>query len=256
MLAVGSTASASITQIQSGGQGGSEPSVWNVLNALLGPGASLTQADVNGGGVELGGHTGLSRVSDSTDQFYRDGSAPVSVLGLFFDNPDIGEPFGGDAHDLFFENESSGAAAVQVTDGQSVLGQIDVNIGEIYSLTAVRGSLPFDGSQDNTSRQIASSIDSENIASGDTTIDRMVTFSIDIDDIPTLTALDGTTIDLSGMQGPASSGVAYVHFFDTGSDADYQDAVYLTIGATAVPTPGAIALFVAAGGYVTRRRRR
>jgi len=250
-----SSASAAVTQIQGGGQGGSEPAVWNVLNTLIGGGSSLTQADVNAGGIDLGGVLGLDRLDDDIDQFFQDGDTPVSVLGLFFNNPNIGDPFGGDEHDLYFENETLGGPAVKIADGINVLGPIAVGMGELYSLTAVRGSVAFDGSQDNANRAIASSIESENIASGDTTTDRMVTFAVDISEIPTLNSLDGGTIDLAGAVGPNSSDFAYIHFFDTGSDADYQDAVYLTIGARAIPTPGAGALMAMAGLVALRRRR-
>lgn len=254
-LAISGGAHASITPIAGGGQGGTEPSVWAVLNALVGNGASLTQADVNAGGENLGGVAGLSRVDDDVDQFYRDGNAPISVIGLFYDNPNMGDPFGGAAHSLYYENESTGAAAIQLTNGGVGLRQINVGPNELYSLTAVRGGLDFDGSQNGVLANIASSIASENVASGVTSTDRMVTFAIDIEEIPVLTALDGSIIELASRSN-SGSGRAYVHFFDTGSDADYQDAIYLTVGARAIPTPGGLGLLGGAGLAAMRRKRK
>lgn len=252
-----SVASATITeftQIQGGGQGGSEPSVWQVLNTLVGGGASLTQADVNDGGVDIGGVTGLSRLDDDVDQLYTGDITTVSVAGLFFNNADINNPFGGDDHNLFFEDETSGDPAVQVTQNENVLAPISVGEGGVFSLTAVRG-VAFDGSQNNSSRAIASSIDSENIADGDTTTDRMVTFVIDVNEIPSINTLDGESVNVAAIAEDENVDVAYVHFFDTGSDADYQDAVYVTIGAQNIPAPGAAFLLSVAGLAATRRRR-
>ncbi len=252
-FAPGGVANAAVTTVQGGGLGGSEPSVWNVLNALI-PGANLNQAQINTAGP-IGAVAGLSRVDDDFDRLFIDGQVPVSVLGLFFSNPDIGQPFAGDEHDLYFENETAGGFATQVADFTNVLGPISVGPGETFSLTAVRDNLFFDGTQDVSKRAIASSIPSENVADGDTSQDRMVTFQIDISQIGTLNGLDGQTIDLSQLSPVGGSGLAYVHFFDTGSDADYQDAVYLTLGARNVPTPGAAALLCLAGAAGVRRRR-
>ncbi len=257
LAAGGSVAEAGYTHVASGGQGGSEPSVANVLSALIG-GATISEADVNGGGVELGGVTGLSRVSDTGDQLFQDGPVPVSVMGLFFGNANINNPFGGAQHELYYENESLGGSAVQLTNGSSVLGNIGVGMGEKFSLTAVRGGKAFDGSQDNTDRAIASSIVSENVASGSTSADRMVTFEIDIEEIPTLNGLDGSLIDLQSLALSSGATTAHIHFFDTGSDADYQDAVYLTVGAraSAIPTPAAAPVAAVGLGVVCGRRRR
>lgn len=251
------SAHAAVTQIQ-GGFEGIEPSVWNVLNALIGDGASLTQADINVEGSNLGGISGLSRVPDGFEELYTGGEVAVRTLGLFYDNGDIGNPFAGVRHRLFYENESVSSPAIQVTDNTQVLDTISIGEGQTFSLTAVRGDASFSGSSRtvDSSIEIASSIEAENIAAGETSDDRMVTFAIDIRQIPTLNGLDGTQIDLASLlEDQDTPTVAYVHFFDTGIDADYQDAIYLTVGATAIPTPGALALFASAGVIALRRRR-
>jgi|GEM_PF-1852967 len=250
------TASAAITQIQGGGLGGAEPAVWNVLNNLVGGGASLSQSDVNTGGINIGGVTGLSRVDDDFDRLFTGTPVSVTVEGLFFSNPDINNPFNGVEHDLYFENETTLALAEKVTDDTSVIGPITTGSGDVWSLTAVRGNATFNGTQDLAKRDIASSIPSENVSTGDSGPDRMVTFSVDLAEIPTLTSLNGQTIDLVALAGNTNSRTAYIHFFDTGSDADFQDAVYITVGTRNIPTPGALALASIAGIAAFGRRRR
>jgi hypothetical protein len=246
-----------------GGGGAGEPSAWNVINWLLtgtnaGP---ATVANVNQTAVPI--TPGLRRVDDSIDQFYQDGVVPVSVEGLYFGNAALNSPFAGATHDLYYENETTGAAAVQAVAGAGDAvsgtqdGSITVGIGQVFSLTAVRGGLFFDGTQNNVGPQYASSIESENVGGlSNGTTDRMVTFEIDVSQINTLFALDDGTGSTTFNLPNVGSGLAYLHFFDTGSDSDYQDAVYLTIGARAIPLPMPGALAAAGVGLVALRRAR
>ncbi len=224
----------------------------------------------NGADGYLAGINGVSRVSDDFDQVWKDGTVNVAASALFFgdtlfDRNGLATPFGGQTHELTIDTVSGESATPgTVTFSSSgTSGSFGLVPGELFTWKATRGSVN------------ANSDASVNTAMRSGTTDRMITFAIDLSvttqmfDLSSFTRTNGavdkesaSVVDLTSLLGTKEldidgNGLVYIHFFDTGNDGDFQDLVFISDGAQAVPLPtpamlGAATLL----GYAGARRRR
>jgi hypothetical protein len=257
---------AAFTSVNVGNGNGSEPSGWGVLDKLLDGSldGDITAAQFNSGSFAV---AGVSRLHDSgaslVDRTFQDGTVQVNLQALFFGNPDINNPGGGQKHSLSigFENGNNAGTVQNLIGHNSPVGSsasFMLTPGEYFSFFSVRGATPstgdsiaqWDGNANNKREYAWSTPHRNNTVSWNGSQDRMVTLAIDPSVIGTLYALDGSgTIDISSFD------YAMIHYFDTGSDGDYQDAIWLSLGAKPVPAPAAAVLAALGLGVASIKRR-
>jgi hypothetical protein len=169
----------------------------------------------------------------------------VNLQGLFYGNGNINTPNAGTPHSLSVGWENGGSAGTVsplIPSGSSVGTTFTFNalVGQYFSFLSVRNATPTLGDSFATwqgNDRYAWSVPGRNTAGWQNNQDRMVTLALDTSVITQLWSLDGSgTIDISSYD------FAMIHFFDTGSDGDYQDSVWLSLGARPVPLPAAAVL--------------
>jgi len=284
LVAASGTAMAGVTNVA---DFGGETNVSELLSLLFAGNQTTVAANntaLAGTGPDrsISGLTGVRRVDDFgagiTDRLFQDGVQEVSAEALFFGDTLFNgasnvnaSPFDGTSHDLSTvaefgatgsetENFASGTGA---PSGDGLFGPITGGApAGVFSWLVERVGA---SNQDD-----ASTVESRNTGRGSTPQDRVITFELDLTtQIRSLAdyALDangdlvfnGSAQALADLFGPAADevNVAYLHFADTGQDGDFQDFVWLSAGARAIPLPHPAALATAglAGLGVVRRRR-
>jgi hypothetical protein len=249
---------AAFTTVNVGDGDGSEPSGWGVLDKLLDGSidGDISSTDFNTGSFSI---AGVSRVDDLGDQFWQDGTVEVNLQALFFGNDDISSPGAGTPHSLSIGFENGGSAGtldnlIPHTASLGTSATFSLSPGDVFSFLSVRSATPTDG--DSFASWTGSNVDGWSVESRNTTVpfnstkDRMVTIALDTSIITELFDLGtGSSIDISAFD------FAHIHFFDTGTDGDYQDSIWLSLGARPVPAPAAAVLAALGLGLASIKRR-
>jgi len=237
---------------------GSEPTPAEILNALTG--SSLT---LGGGGatdINLGAgfrvHDFSPPAGQLTDQIWGNGGATAEAAAIYWNGNGLGDPFGGANNQTLGGTNAIGTTE---TDNIFTTGTDFSNGGSVALSGVLDVSKSFHFAAENEGNGKTADTVMANNAGG---LDKVVTFDLwalaqseGLGAGDTLTLGDNGEVSIE-LSAPAAGKSHYIFFAETGSDNDFQDAVWVVTNIHPVPLPAPVAL---AGlgliGVVAGRRR-